>query len=117
MKNRRFYGNELSTTSDELKEVAPAVKETESEVLPEKIEDPVPEKEIVREGVAYGYFKTLNVRSTPSAKDDKNIIAQIENGRKVTIISDHDDFIFVKFDTGKGIGGEGYVMKKFIKEV
>ena len=117
MKNRRFYGNELNATSDELKEVAPTVKETESEALPEKIEEPVPEKEIVREGVASGDFKYLNVRSAPSAKDDKNIIAQIENGRKVTIVSDHGDFIFVKFDTGKGIGGEGYVMKKFIKEV
>ncbi len=117
MKNRRYYGNELSTTSDELKEVTPAVKETESEVLPEKIEEPVPEKEIVREGVASGDFEYLNVRSAPSAKDDKNIIAQIKNGARVTIISDHNDFIFVKFDTGKGIGGEGYVMKKFIKEL
>lgn len=117
MKNRRYYGNELSTTSDELKEVTPAVKETESEVLPEKIEEPVPEKEIVREGVASGDFEYLNVRNTPSAKDDKNIITQIKNGARVTIVSDHEDFLFVKFDTGKGIGGEGYVMKKFIKEV
>lgn len=89
--------------SDELKEVVP---EEAAEV----------EAPVLREGTAFGDFEVLNVRKTPSAKSERNIIAQIKKGSKVTIVSDHDDFLFVKFDTGSGIGGEGYVMKKFIKE-
>ena len=93
--------------SDEIKEVNPE----------EALEEKAPKKEpVLREGTAFGDFEVLNVRKTPSAKSERNIIAQIKKGSKVTIISDHDDFLFVKFDTGSGIGGEGYVMKKFIKE-
>ena len=92
--------------SDEIKEVVPEEKVEEVEAEP-----------VIREGVADGDFQVLNVRKTPSTKSDKNILAQIKKGSKVTILSDHDDFLFVKFDTGAGIGGEGYVMKKFIKEV
>lgn len=113
-KKMKFYGNELNSASDEVREVKAPVEE---EPVAEEKEEAVEEQPVVREGVATGDFKFLNVRSSASAKSEKNIIAQIENGARVTIVSDHKDFLFVKFDTGKGIGGEGYVMKKFIKEV
>lgn len=61
---------------------------------------------------------SLNFRSSPSYKDDNNVIRQVSEGTQLEFVEDAGNYIKVKIRAGQiNAGEEGYVWKNFTESV
>lgn len=99
----------------------PETEKPAEEAAVEEVVEAVEETEEVVEEAPKVYGKVvcdnlLNVRTEPSANDDKNIMAKIPNGSSVEILGKVDDkWLNIKVNTG-ALTVTGYVMSEFVKE-
>lgn len=108
MSKNKNYTNYSKPRNEQVEEVTPEVV-TET-VVEEVAETPVeqPVKPTTLKGVVTCNSK-LNVRKSPNPTAE--VVKVINNGTKVTIEEDESTATFYKV---RGLGFEGYCMKKFI---
>lgn len=110
-KLRNFYEEEKNDNTMDLSNIKDIDEPVIEEVTEETVTKPAPVKKTVT--LPKG-FTCLNVRSTPEAASD-NAVMTLPNKLEVELLSKQGDWAFIRYNIKGAVGGEGWVMKKFLK--
>ena len=111
-KLRNFYEEEKNDNTMDLNNIKDIDEPVTEEVTEETVTEPAaPVKKTVT--LPKG-FTCLNVRSTPEAASN-NAVMTLPNKLEVELLSEQGDWAFIRYNIKGAVGGEGWVMKKFLK--
>lgn len=110
-KLRNFYEEEKNDNAMDLSNIKDIDEPVKEEVAASSVTEPAPVKKTVT--LPKG-FTCLNVRSTPEAASD-NAVMTLPNKLEVELLSEQGSWAFIRYNIKGAVGGEGWVMKKFLK--
>lgn len=110
-KLRNFYEEEKNDNTMDLNNIKDIDEPVTEEVKEETVAEPEPVKKTVT--LPKG-FTCLNVRSTPEAAPN-NAVMTLPNKLEVELLTEKGAWAFIRYNVKGVVGGEGWVMKKFLK--